>query len=150
MVQLSSFDHCTAQCCRRITDIWQRNGLVLPYLPPYSSHFLHWLDLSIFGFTTRSISAINRNQDVDIQTSHTVKSFKNSGISIRREGQQVLSNLTAETVRVYPAEEAMDVFGPEAAEEAEIESANLELGGFPLKSAAVASGEHGEQGEHAY
>jgi hypothetical protein len=78
-----------------------------------------------------------------------VKSFKNSGISIRREGQQVFCHMTAETVRVYPAEDVMNAFGPEAAEQAEIESANLELGGFAINCAAVASGQHGEQGEHA-
>jgi hypothetical protein len=76
-----------------------------------------------------------------------VKSLKNSGISIRREGQQVFFHVSPETVRLYPAEEVMNAFGPEAAEQAEIESANCEFGGLSTNCAAVASGEHGEQGE---
>jgi hypothetical protein len=103
--------------------------------------------------------------DVNIQTSYIlqildgfmstavptniVKSFKNPRISIRGEGQQVFCHVTAETVRLYPAERVMNAFGPDSAEQVEIESANLELGGFALNCAAVASGEHGEQGDHA-
>jgi hypothetical protein len=104
-------------------------------------------------------------EDLNTQTSHIlqilnrftptavpaniVKSFKNSGISIRREGQRVFCQVTAETVRLHPAEEVINAFGPQAAEQSEIKSANLELGGFAINCAAVASGEHGEQGEHA-
>jgi hypothetical protein len=43
----------------------------------------------------------------------------------------------------------MNAFGPKAVEQAEIQLANLELGGFTINCATVASGEHGEQGEHA-
>jgi hypothetical protein len=142
-------DSCTAHCGPRITEKCERNGLLLFYLPPHSSYFLQCLGLSIFGLTKKQISAINRMEDVDIQTSHIlqilngfmsaafptniVRSFKNSGISFRREGQQVFCHVTAET---------------EAAEQAEIESANLELGCFTINCAVMASGEHGEQGEH--
>jgi hypothetical protein len=45
---------------------------------------------------------------------------------------------------MHPAEEVMNAFGPEAAAQAEIESANLELGGFAINCVAVASGERGE------
>jgi hypothetical protein len=99
----------------------ERNGLAWFYLPPHSSHFLQCVDLSIFGLTKRQISAINARED--IQTSHIlqilnrfmstavpthiVKSFKNSGISIRREGQQVFFHVTAENVRLHPAEQML-------------------------------------------
>jgi hypothetical protein len=114
----------------------ERNGLVLLYLPPHSSHFLQYFDLSIFGFTKRQVSAINRMEDVNSQTSHIlqilngfmstaipaniIKSFTNSGTSIRRERQQIFCYVTAETVCLYPAEEGMNAFGPEAVEQGEI------------------------------
>jgi hypothetical protein len=108
----------------------ERNGLVLLYLPPHSSHILQILN----GFMSTAVPT------------NIVKSFKNSGISIRGEGQHVFGHVTAETVRLYPAVEGMNAFGREAAEQAGIESTNLELGGFVISCAAVASG---EQGEHA-
>jgi hypothetical protein len=71
-------------------------------------------------------------QDMNVQASHIfqilkgfmstavpmniVKSFTNSGISIRREGRQVFCHVTAEPVHRYPAEEVMNAFGLEAAE----------------------------------
>jgi hypothetical protein len=136
-------DNCTAHCGPRIIEMCERNGLVLLYLPVHSSHFLQCVDLSIFCLTKREISGINRMDDVNVQTSHIhqilnefmstvvptniVKSFKNSGISIRREGQQAVCHVTAGTVRLHHAEELTNPFGPAAAEQAEIESANLEL-----------------------
>jgi hypothetical protein len=44
-------DNCTAHCAPRITDMCERNGMILLYLPPRSLHFLHCLDLSICGLT---------------------------------------------------------------------------------------------------
>jgi hypothetical protein len=54
----------------------ERNGLVLLYVPPHFSHFLQCLDLSIFGLTKGQISAINRMEDLNTQTSHILQILK--------------------------------------------------------------------------
>jgi hypothetical protein len=110
-------DNCSSHKGDNVNELCESCNLNLLWLPPHSSHFLQCLDVSLFGITKNNIRAINKTENVFVQTNHIVqifngflsaaipkniiKSFQNSGISLKREGLATFCTVTPETVRLY-------------------------------------------------
>jgi hypothetical protein len=110
-------DNCSAHFGPDISQLCTAHNVHLLFIPPHSSHFLQCLDVCIFGLTKRIISSLNRTEDVNIQTQHLIKmvngflaaatptniikSFKNAGISVTRNGRSLACLATIATVRLF-------------------------------------------------
>jgi hypothetical protein len=112
-------DNCSSHAGPGVDALCEANNVTLMFLPPHSSHFLQCLDVSLFGIVKNNIRKINKTEDVNVQTSHIIqvlngfmsaatptniiKSYRNSGLSLRRDGMKTFCDVTPDTVRLYVA-----------------------------------------------